>query len=80
MNAVFINTVAIAITFSSIGTPNALIRLIKPLKSPVATKTGITGIKTSPKILDNFCGIDIFAYKSFFKSVDILLLAPATIS
>ena len=81
MKAVFIKIVAIVKTFGFISTPKALIQLIKPLNNPVATKTGITGMKISPKIRDTFLGKDIPSYRSPLISVfNSVLVFPTTIA
>ena len=69
VKAVFIRIVAIVRTLGSIWTPNELMQLMKPLKRPVATRTGMTGIKMSPRMRDSFLGSDMPAYRSALMSV-----------
>ena len=52
--------------FSFISMPRLCAIPRSPMKSPVATSTGITGTKTSPRVRETFCSGDICSYASCF--------------
>ena len=59
-------------TLSLNWTPRLRLAPRRPMKRPVATRTGMIGTKTSPSVREIFWAIDICAYASA-----LLLLAPA---
>ena len=60
-NAISVNISNNVANSGDITTPKLLINPLIPINNPVVTKAGINGIRTSPKILINFCKGFIFA-------------------